>query len=251
MNWLKSRSSRRRRGIDGETPVELPEEKEPAIPPADGKPADGNPAADAPAEDTPANTEAGSDDDDKADEGVSVRRILFTTVLCAFVAASGHVLIYIGWLIDRRTPGDGTDAYIPWEPCVAITLALIGVIAFGGFYAASLRARIAIASSFLLTFLVLLSFELSISELFQRPVALVGDLRDSVRLIVAFYFGSEAAISGAKALAVGFGRPENANKVMTSDRDLARRSPAKAAADRPRILGGARRIRTQGAQAVK
>jgi len=164
----------------------------------------------------------GPGDSGDADEKVSVRWVILTTGICVSVAALGHLLILVGYLWHR-----GEDPLIPWQFCVGITVALIAVVAFGGFYAATLRARVAIASSVILTFLVLLSFDLSIAELFGRPGAapslLTGDLRHYVGTVIAFYFGSEALISGTKAIGVAFGKPDTASQVMTVDRDAAKR----------------------------
>jgi hypothetical protein len=170
-----------------------------------------------------------------ADEGVSVRKVTSATLVCAVVAGLGHLLIYLGYVVSfySHPPGHPELRWIPWPPCVGITLALVAALSFGGFYAASLRARVAIAASFLLTFLVLLSFELSIGELSQASssqyagangaVDLIRDLRGYVGVVVGFYFGSEAAISIAKTVGVAFGNPDNSAAVMTADRDLARR----------------------------
>ena len=163
---------------------------------------------------------------DGADEGVSVKRILRTTTWCALAACTGHILIWIGYLIRLQ---NGPN-WIPWEPVVGISLAAIATLSFGGFYAGARRARVAIASSFLLTFLVLLTYELTLVELSAKSggtevsggvVDFLSELRGSVGVIVGFYFGSEAAISVAKAIGVAFGKPESAAAVMTSDRDVA------------------------------
>ena len=170
------------------------------------------------------------------DEGVSVRRILKTTTWCAIAAASGHILIWLGYVLRVRNGPDATN-WIPWEPVVGVSLALIATISFGGFYAGARRARVAIASSFLLTFLVLLTYELTLVELSLKSggpevsggvADFLNDLRGSVGIIIGFYFGSEAAISVAKTIGVAFGRPENVSQVMTADRDVAV-APASAA----------------------
>ncbi|WP_330474825.1 hypothetical protein [Terrabacter sp. C0L_2] len=171
-------------------------------------------------------TVVGRDQGGGADEGVSVKRILRTTTWCALAACAGHILIWIGYLIRLQ---NGPN-WIPWEPVVGISLAAIATLSFGGFYAGARRARVAIASSFLLTFLVLLTYELTLVELSAKSggtevsggvVDFLSDLRGSVGVIVGFYFGSEAAISVAKAIGVAFGKPGSAGAVMTSDRDVA------------------------------
>jgi hypothetical protein len=162
--------------------------------------------------------DAGAEDDD-----ASVSRILKTTTYCALFAAGGHVLIWIGYLINAHT----NSKWIPWQPVVGIALAGVATLSFGGFYAATLRARVAIASSFLLTFLVLLTYELTLTQLavhfsdVNDATTLLTDLRKEVGVIIAFYFGSEAAIGVAKSIGVAVGGPDKTKAIMTSDRDVA------------------------------
>lgn len=185
--------------------------------------------SDVPAGAAVASAEPAASSADTFDEGVSVRRILKTTTWCAIAAASGHVLIWLGYVLRVRGGPEATN-WIPWEPVVGVSLALIATISFGGFYAGARRARVAIASSFLLTFLVLLTYELTLVELSLKSggpevsggvADFLKDLRGSVGIIIGFYFGSEAAISVAKTIGVAFGRPENVPQVMTADRDVA------------------------------
>lgn len=185
--------------------------------------------------------EAPAGDSGDPEEKVSIRRIIWTTSLCAAIGLVAHILIYVGYLVSYLNPDGRFDALIPYQLLVGAATAVIGVIAFGGFYSATLRARVAIASSVLISFLLLLSFDLAIVELFRRtgdvpPSQLTADLRQYVGTVIAFYFGSEALISGTKAIGAAFGRPENVASVMTSDRDVARR-PASAASE----LGAAAR----------
>jgi hypothetical protein len=97
-------------------------------------------------------------------------------------------------------------------------------VAFGGFYAASKRARIAIASSFLLTFLTMLTFVLTIGEfaLATRGAgeALVSDFRAVVITVVGSYFGSEAVVSAVKIVNVRRAGATPA-EIRRADRDLA------------------------------
>ncbi len=104
-----------------------------------------------------------------------------------------------------------------------ISLSGVATTAFGGFYIASRRAR-ATAASFLLTFLVTLPFVLTIEALAGRTTgsasALFDDFRNIVGLIVAFYFASEAAVSGLKVFLAGR-EGANLGAIQRADRDLA------------------------------
>jgi len=163
------------------------------------------------------------------DEKTGVARILRTTTWCLVAAGTGHLLIWAGWLVYRG----GHGIWVPWQPVVGISIAAIACLAFGGFYAASRRARVAIAATFLLTFFTLLSYQLHLRQLSEvtgtdipgGAPELIKDMRTSVATIIGFYFGSEAAISAAKALGVAFGKTENIAAVMTSDRDVAKTDP--------------------------
>lgn len=134
---------------------------------------------------------------------------------------------------------------LSWQPVVGLSLSVIAVTAFGGFYLASRRARIGLAASFVLTFLVLLSYMLTLDGLAaaanggtagaagEEELAAAADaLRDllkgfrgSVGLIVAFYFGSDAAVSVVKIL---HARSDDAGGIARLDRDLAVRAPSPA-----------------------
>ena len=113
-------------------------------------------------------------------------------------------------------------------------MSVVAVASFGGYYLASRRSRVGFAASFLLTFLVLLSFMLTLDGL-ARAVGgsdettgvqagakviqdLLTDFRGSVALIVAFYFGTDAAVSAIKIFKMGSGDPHTLGRL---DRDLA------------------------------
>lgn len=150
--------------------------------------------------------------------------IRVTTIVCTVAAAMGHAVLWVSYALKW-------GEYIPWQPVAAISLSIVAVAGFGGFYLASRRARIAIASSFLLTFLVALTYMLTIDELGELSTnaqALFDDFRNVVLLIVGFYFGTDAAVGVAKVLRTA---PESGN-VQAADRDLV--SPAPRAASLPR-----------------
>lgn len=120
---------------------------------------------------------------------------------------------------------------VPWEPIVGSSLALVSIGAFGGFFLSSRRARVAFAASFILTFLLLLSYMLTLEALSAAADAtqggknaltavqtLLNDFRGDVGLIVAFYFGTDAAISGLKILKT---RDADVADIARMDRDLA------------------------------
>ena len=152
--------------------------------------------------------------------------ILTTTLVCALSAALGHGTLWLSYAM-------GWGRYVPWQPVAGISLSVVSIAAFGGFYLASRRARIAIASSFLLTFLVALTFVLTIRELgdvSDSAQALFDEFRNVVMLIVGFYFGSEAAVSVAKVFGVSRG-PGTTADVQTADRDLVSPPPRPNKAD--------------------
>lgn len=146
--------------------------------------------------------------------------IFVTTIVCSVSALLGHGLIWISYAFEWQR-------HIPWQPVAGISLSLIGIAAFGGFYLASRRARIGIASSFLLTFLVALTYLLTIPEagdISDNAQALLDDFRSVVLLIIGFYFGSDAAVNVAKVVRSTPGTAA----VQTADRDLVSPTPPKA-----------------------
>jgi hypothetical protein len=121
-----------------------------------------------------------------------------------------------------------------WQPVVGLTMSVVAMASFGGYYLASRRSRVGFAASFVLTFFVLLSFMLTLDGL-ARVVAgsdagegaavaakviqdLLSDFRNSVALIVGFYFGTDAAVSIVKMFRTVGRDPED---IARLDRDLA------------------------------
>jgi len=125
------------------------------------------------------------------------------------------------WLASSGRP-------VSWGPVVAATLSVVAVTAFGGYYLASRRARTAIAATWLLFFLTLFSYALTLDALNatlspgdeSTTVAvrdMFDDFRAQVGLIMAFYFGTDAAVATAKILR-SRPSPEHTSRM---DRDLA------------------------------
>lgn len=176
--------------------------------------------------------EAVSTSPDPSDEGVAGRPIIWTMVICVAAAVLGHALIYLGFAFEWTEEPDPDFA---WQPVVGAVLAIVALTAFGGFYLASRRARIAITSAFLLTFLVSLTFVLTIEGLAENTQKagvsdLFDDFRNIVTVIIGFYFGTEAAISVTKVIGMsvqnrGAGsdaaRAGMAADIRRADRDLA------------------------------
>lgn len=155
-----------------------------------------------------------------ADEGTDYGPILPITVVCAGVAALGHGVLWLAYALEWTSD-------VPWQPVAGITLSVVAIVAFGGYYVASRRARVGIAASFLLTFLVALTFVLTIRELgdiSDNAQALFDDFRNVVMLIVGFYFGSEAALGVAKVLGASRGAGDMA-EIQQADRDLVSPAP--------------------------
>jgi hypothetical protein len=143
--------------------------------------------------------------------GFGRRPILYTTAICAASAALGHAILWLG--AAQHWVG------VLWQPVVGIVLVIVSVTAFGGFYVASQRTRIAIAASFLLTFLVSLTYVVTIQALADaagRGFAkqLFDDFRSVVLTIIGFYFGTETIISVAKIVR------SDPTAVQNVDRDL-------------------------------
>ena len=145
--------------------------------------------------------------------------VLLTTALCVLFGVAGHLALLGGWV--SSAPGQ-SDKALPWQPVVGASLTAVALLSFGGFYYASLRARIAIMTSFLLTFLLLLSYVLTVREL-QPTVdqtlveTLIGDFRVIVQTVVGFYFSTETVLSLTKILRAPKDDPA---AVRRADRDL-------------------------------
>jgi len=93
-----------------------------------------------------------------------------------------------------------------------------------------LEFRVAITASFLLTFLVMMSFALTLPEFAKSTQSefmtqIQHNFFSVVVAVVGFYFGSEAVVSIAKAVSVTKA-PESAAEITRSDRDLAETSTA-------------------------
>jgi hypothetical protein len=150
-------------------------------------------------------------------------------VVAALATGLSVGLLYaIAWL-----SATGTLPF-SWQPVVGFTMSVVAMGSFGGYYLASRRSRVGFAASFVLTFLVLLSFMLTLDGL-ARAVGgsdsneaalgaakaiqdLLTDFRGSVALIVGFYFGTDAAVSVVKMFRTTSGDPAEISRM---DRDLA------------------------------
>ena len=159
-----------------------------------------------------------------SDTEVSPWAIVWTTVICALFASLGHGVLWWAYATGRSSD-------VPWQPVTGIALVIVEIASFGGFYLASRRARVAIASSFLLTFLVSLSYVLTLQGLAEATQVegakdLFDDFRNIVTVIIGFYFGTEAAISVSKV--IGVSRSGTATDIRRADRDLVGRPPSTA-----------------------
>lgn len=160
---------------------------------------------------------------------IAIAPIILTTVICALIAAAGHAVLWIadsqGWTVPIETSDGTRGAAIPWQPVTGIVLVVIAIVAFGGFFIASRRARVAISASFLLTFLVSLTYILTVQGLAQATQAggakdLFDDFRTVIIVIIGFYFGTEALVSGAKIIGAALTR-NDPTLIQRADRDLA------------------------------
>ena len=162
----------------------------------------------------------GAIDDEGGVDEIARKPVIWTTIICVALAVAGHAVIWAAYALEWNKRG---DVNVPWHPVVGISLSGVATVAFGGFYISSRRARVAIAASFLLTFLLALPFVVTIEDfaLLTRGAAkeLFDDFRNIVGLIVGFYFASEAAVSGLKVLRAG-GDTKLAD-IQSADRDLA------------------------------
>ncbi|MET7704297.1 hypothetical protein [Streptomyces sp. NPDC005485] len=169
--------------------------------------------------------------------------IWWTISVCGGAVVLGEILL---WLVDLFNWQNGLSP----AQVVGGVLAIVAIMSYGGFYIASRRARIAITSSFLLTFLVMLAFVLTVPAIdsgadkkpVQHPATsgrvtgaasnetaeqdyahqLMGDFRWVVMTVIIAYFGSEAVVGGTKVLAAGKKADDLAamRKIQRSDRDL-------------------------------
>lgn len=153
---------------------------------------------------------------DSTSDEIAIQPVVWTTGICLAFAVFGHAMLWAAYAFRWGS--------VPWEPVAGISLSGVAIVAFGGFYIASRRARIAITASFLLTFLVMLPFAVTIDALNKKTAHnvnnFVDDFRNIVGLIVGFYFASEAAVSGLKVFQAGRG-DRNLADIQRADRDLA------------------------------
>lgn len=152
--------------------------------------------------------------------GTSTRALVLTTLVCLAFAVGGHAVLWWAY-------ADG-NARVPWQPVVGIALAGVAVASFGGFYAASRRSRIGVAAGFLLTFLVLLTYALTIEALpggdeAETAGKLLADFRWVVATVILSFFGTEGAVGVTKVRAVARTAGTTA-EVVRADRDLVTRT---------------------------
>lgn len=129
---------------------------------------------------------------------------------------------------------------VAWEPVVGASMTMVAFAAFGGYFLASRRARVGLAASFVLTFILLFSFMLTLQALnitasgsttSGAPGAssalsdFIKDFRGDVALIVAFYFGTDAAVSAVKIWRTP--GTVDAGDIARMDRDLAVPRPSR------------------------
>jgi hypothetical protein len=154
---------------------------------------------------------------------IAIAPVIWTTLICALIAGGGHAVLWLSRSLGWTVPSS-EGAVIPWQPVTGIVLVLVAIIAFGGFYIAARRARVAISASFLLTFLVALSYVLTLQGLAEATQAggakeIFNDFRTVVIVIIGFYFGTEALVSAAKI--IGAALTHNDPKIIQrADRDL-------------------------------
>ena len=84
--------------------------------------------------------------------------IIATTAFCLVAGLAGHAAIWWGYY---RGATNNPVAGWRWQPIIGLSMTAVALGAFGGYYVASRRARIAIAASFLLTFLQLSTYALT------------------------------------------------------------------------------------------
>jgi hypothetical protein len=171
--------------------------------------------------------------------------VVVTTVCCAIFAGGGHLTLLIAAQGDDGVP-------IPWQPVVGASLALVAVVSFGGFFYASLRARVAIAASFVLTFLLILTYAMTLTQLDawesdSLADAMLDDFRVIVQTIIAFYFGTETVITMTKIIKIPSSLGSSA--ITRSDRDLP--SGSRAAGDEPSLWGRLRERRARTGDRAK
>ena len=150
-----------------------------------------------------------------------VRPVLWTLVITVGTTVLGNAVLWVGqangWI----------DTYVFWPPIFAIVVSVVALVTFGGFYVASHRARVAIASSVITTFMVMLVFSLTISGLNTNAEAslakeLIQDFRTIVLTVVGFYFGTESIVTVSKIIATSRSEPGLRSQIAEVDEDLPR-----------------------------
>ena len=157
---------------------------------------------------------------------INKRAVYYSIATCV----ASVVAVHLALMVAALASGGTTNTAIPWQPLVGIALSIVSLISFGGFYLAARRFRVAITASFLLTFLVMMSFALTLPEFAKSTQSefmtqIQHNFFSVVVAVVGFYFGSEAVVSIAKAVSVTKA-PESAAEITRSDRDLAETSTA-------------------------
>lgn len=137
---------------------------------------------------------------DAPDDAVSNATFAFRTCMWVLVIlVVAHLAV--GYLVNE--PAEQIARILPWRSILGLALAAVAVLSFGGFLRATARIRVAIAAAFVLTFLALLSFYVAVPQIGAQFGDGVGKdfaalLTSVVSTVVAFYFGTEAVVSGLK-----------------------------------------------------
>jgi hypothetical protein len=172
--------------------------------------------------DVPSNN--GSHPSEPQDGYINKRAVYVTIGTCVGAA----IFVHLVFLATDIVNGDRGFITAGWQPLVGIALSVVSLIAFGGFYLASRRFRVAITASFLLTFLIMMSFGLTLPEFAKATESdfmhqIEHNFFNVVVAVVGFYFGSESVVSIAKAVTV-MKAPDSAHEITRCDRDLAETS---------------------------
>src|SRR5689334_14245168 len=160
-------------------------------------------------------------------DGYINKRAVYVTIGTCVGAAIFVQLVFLATDLANGQQGVSTAG---WQPLVGIALSVVSLCAFGGFYLASRRFRVAITASFLLTFLIMMSFGLTLPEFAKATDSdfmhqIEHNFFNVVVAVIGFYFGSESVVSIAKAVTV-MKAPESAHEITRCDRDLAETSVA-------------------------
>lgn len=123
------------------------------------------------------------------------RALAGTILFCMVFAALLHVVLWVAYVLDWSDN-------VPWQPVASIGVAVIAFASFGGFYVASGVMRLAIGASFILTYVVLMTFAISIEDFGMSDAArpFVESYEDVLKVVVGFYFAGEAAVSATKVV---------------------------------------------------